>query len=59
MGFFLFVMKCGLRFIYLLFMPLKAQNKVVMLSRESDTPPLDFRLLEKEIAAFSNQMKKN
>lgn len=49
MGFFLLIMKYGLRFLYLIFMPLKAQNKVVMLSRESDTPPLDFRLLEKEI----------
>lgn len=49
MGIFLFIARCGLRFIYLLFMPLKAQNKVVMLSRESDTPPIDFRLLEKEI----------
>lgn len=49
MAFFLFLLKFGLRFIYLLFYPLKAQNKVVMLSRESDTPPVDFRLLEKEI----------
>lgn len=49
MGLILFIAKCGLRFLYLLFMPLKAKNKVVMLSRESDTVPLDFRLLEKEI----------
>jgi CDP-ribitol ribitolphosphotransferase len=57
MGLFLMLARCGLRFIYLLFMPLKAQNKVVMLSRESDTPPIDFRLLEKEIHRRSPDTK--
>lgn len=57
MGIFLFIAKCGLRFVYLLFMPLKAQNKIVMLSRESDTPPIDFRLLEKEINRRSPDTK--
>jgi CDP-ribitol ribitolphosphotransferase len=55
MGILLFVAKCGLRFLYLLLLPLKAQNKVVMLSRESDTVPLDFRLLEKELHRRSPQ----
>lgn len=55
MGLLLFIAKCGLRFLYLLFWPLKAQNKVVMLSRESDTVPLDFRLLEKELHRRSPQ----
>lgn len=49
MGFFLLIARWGLRFLYLLFRPFKARNKVVMLSRESDTLPLDFRLLEKEL----------
>lgn len=57
MGFFLMIAKCGLRFIYLLFLPLKAQNKVVMLSRESDTPPIDFLLLEEEIKRRSPETK--
>ena len=55
MGLLLFIAKCGLRFLYLLFWPLKARNKVVMLSRESDTVPLDFRLLEKELHRRSPQ----
>jgi CDP-ribitol ribitolphosphotransferase len=55
MGLLLFIAKCGLRFLYLLFWPLKAQNKVVMLSRESYTVPLDFRLLEKELHRRSPQ----
>lgn len=45
----LFAARWGLRLIYLLFMPLPAKNKVVMLSRESDTPPIDFRLIEEEL----------
>lgn len=49
MGLLLSILKCALRFLYLLFRPLKARNKVVMLSRESDSVPLDFRLLEKEL----------
>lgn len=49
MGFFLLIARWGLRFLYLFFLPLKPKNKVVMLSRESDTPPVDFRLLEREI----------
>lgn len=49
MGLFLFFAKCGLRFFSLLFLPFRAKNKVVMLSRESDTPPLDFLLLEEEL----------
>lgn len=57
MSIFLFIAKCGLRLIYLLFMPLPAQNKVVMLSRESDTPPIDFRLLEKELNRRSPETK--
>lgn len=53
MSVFLFIARWVLRLIYLLFMPLPVKNKVVMLSRESDTPPIDFRLLEKELKARS------
>lgn len=49
MRFFLFIARWGLRLLYILLLPLKPHNKVVMLSRESDTPPLDFRLIEKEL----------
>lgn len=49
MTFILAIAKCGLRLLYLFFLPLRARNKVVMLSRESDTPPLDFLMLEEEI----------
>lgn len=49
MAFFLTIAKLTLRMLYLPFWPLKLGNKVVMFSRESDTPPLDFVLLEKEL----------
>lgn len=53
MTFFLTLAKLGLRLFYLLFWPLKLRNKVVMFSRESDTPPLDFVLLEEELRSRS------
>ncbi len=49
MRFFLFIARWGLRLLYIPLLPLKPRNKVVMLSREADTPPLDFRLIEKEL----------
>ena len=67
MTFFLTIAKAMLRAIYLLFWPLKLRNKVVMFSRESDTPPLDFLLLEErlrrqapetEIVSFCRKMTK-
>ena len=47
------VAKLGLQLIYLLFRPFPVQNKVVMLSRESDTPPIDFVLIQEELARVS------
>lgn len=44
------VAKWGMSLLYLLFRPLHVRNKVVMLSRESDTPPIDFALLRQELA---------
>ncbi len=40
-----------LRKVYLLFRPLKVKRKVVMLSRQSGKPSLDYKLLEKEFNA--------
>lgn len=51
------VAKLGLQLIYLLFRPFPIQNKVVMLSRESDTPPVDFVLLEEELSRTSPETK--
>lgn len=45
--------KIGLQLIYLLFRPFPVKNKVVMLSRESDTPPVDFVLLREELGRIS------
>lgn len=68
MTLFLAIAKLGLRFLYLFFRPFKLKNKVVMFSRESDTPPLDFVLLEEElrrrspdteIVYFCRKMTKN
>lgn len=47
------VAKLGLQLLYLLFWPFPVRNKVVMLSRESDTPPIDFVLLQEELARVS------
>lgn len=47
------VAKLGLQLIYLLFRPFPVRNKVVMLSRESDTPPIDFVLIQEELARVS------
>lgn len=47
------VAKLGLQLLYLLFWPFPVRNKVVMLSRESDTPPIDFVLLKEELARIS------
>lgn len=49
--------KLALQFIYLLMRPFPVQNKVVMLSRESDTPPVDFLLLTEELSRRSPQTK--
>ena len=43
------VAKLGLRLLYLPFKLFPTQNKVVMLSRESDTEPIDFALLREEL----------
>lgn len=51
------IAKLGLQLIYLLFRPFPVQNKVVMLSRESDTPPIDFVLLQEELARISPETK--
>lgn len=45
----LFAARWLLRLLYIPFLPLRPRNKVVMLSRESDTPPLDFLLIEEEL----------
>lgn len=45
--------KLALGLIYLFLRPFPIQNKVVMLSRESDTPPIDFLLLEEELHRIS------
>lgn len=47
------IAKWGLQLLYLLFRPFPVRNKVVMLSRESDTPPIDFTLLREELARVS------
>ncbi|MCC8182175.1 MAG: CDP-glycerol glycerophosphotransferase family protein [Clostridiales bacterium] len=47
------IAKAGLSLLYLLFRPLRVKNKVVMLSRESDTPPIDFALLREELARIA------
>lgn len=47
------VAKLGLQLLYLLFWPFPVGNKVVMLSRESDTPPVDFVLLQQELGRVS------
>lgn len=49
MRMFLFAARWLLRLLYIPFLPLRPRDKVVMLSRESDGPPLDFLLLEKEL----------
>lgn len=43
------VLKLFLKLLYFLFKLLPQKNRIVMLSRESDTPPVDFVLLEKEL----------
>ena len=43
------VAKLGLRLLYLPFKLFPTQNKVVMLSRESDTEPIDFALIREEL----------
>ena len=45
--------KLALGAVYLLFRPFPVKDKVVMLSRESDTPPVDFSLLAEELARVS------
>lgn len=68
MRLFLFAARWLLRLVYIPFLPLPPRNKVVMLSRESDTPPLDFLLLEKalkrrspdtEVVYFCKKMTKS
>ena len=44
------IAKLGLRLLYLPFKLFPVENKVVMLSRESDTEPIDFVLLRQELA---------
>ncbi len=45
--------KTGLKLLYLPLRALPVQNKVVMLSRESDSEPIDFVLLRRELARLS------
>lgn len=45
--------KLGLRLLYLLFLPFPVGNKVVMLSRESDSEPIDFVLLRQALSELS------
>lgn len=47
------IAKWGLGLLYLLFKPFPVRDKVVMLSRESDAPPVDFVLLEEELKRVS------
>lgn len=47
--------KLALQLLYFLFWPFPVRDKVVMLSRESDTPPIDFELLREELARVSPQ----
>lgn len=51
------IAKLGLRLLYLLFKPFPIRNKVVMLSRESDTEPIDFRLIREELARISPETR--
>ncbi len=43
----------GLKLLYLLFRPFPVSNKVVMLSRESDSEPIDFMLLRQALEELS------
>lgn len=45
--------KAVLQLLYWLCWPFPVRNKVVMLSRESDTPPIDFLLIQEELARSS------
>ena len=45
--------KLGLRLLYLLCKPFPVRNKVVMLSRESDSEPIDFVLLRRALERLS------
>ncbi len=68
MSWILAVAKLGLRLLYLPLRLLPLQNKVVMLSRESDSEPVDFVLLrealeqlspETEVVSFCRKMTRN
>ncbi len=55
-----FLIKTGIIILKMIYAPmklLKTKNKIVYISRESDEPPLDFILLEKEIKKLDGTVK--
>ena len=57
MAFLLYIGIFGLNIIYAFFKLFPVQNKIVFLSRQSDNPSLDFRLLARELKNKDNNIK--